>query len=64
MRPTHGQNLVMRFSPKYLAIGQKLNKTVIVLEERSVSTDPFEIFLLSPDPTYMDKISLQKRFIS
>ncbi len=51
------RNFVIRFFPKYIAIGQKLSTTVIVLEGRDISTYPFGFFLLSPGPTYGQNIS-------
>ncbi len=45
------------FFPKYLVIGEKLGKTVIVLEGRPISTYPFEFFLLTSGPIYGQNIS-------
>jgi hypothetical protein len=47
-----GQNFVIRFFPKSLAIGQKSSKTVIALEGKPISAYPFRLFLLSLVPTY------------
>ncbi len=57
MRPTHGQNFVIRFFPKSLAIGQKSSKTVIAMEAKPISTYPFRLFLLSLGPTYGQDIT-------
>jgi hypothetical protein len=57
MRPTNGQNFVIRFFPKYLAVGEKSNKTVIAFEGKRISADPFRPFLLSLGPTYGQDIT-------
>ncbi len=41
MEKTSGRNLVIRFFPKYLAIGQKSSKTVIDLDGKPISAYPF-----------------------
>jgi hypothetical protein len=57
MRPTHGQNFVIRFFPKSLAIGQKSSKTLIALEGKPISVYPFRLFLPSVGPTYGQDIT-------
>ncbi len=57
MRPTHGQNFIIRFFPKYFAIGQESSKTVIALEGKPISAYPFRLFLLSLGPTYGQDIT-------
>jgi hypothetical protein len=52
MDKTSGRNLVIRFFPKYLAIGQKSTKTVLVFEGKPISAYPFRLFLLSLGATY------------
>jgi hypothetical protein len=57
MEKTSGRNIVIRFFPKYLAIGQKSSKTVIALEGKPISANPFRFFLLSLGPTYEQDIT-------
>ncbi len=57
MDKTSDGNFVIRFFPKYLAIGQKSSKTVIALEGKPISAYPFRLFLLSLGPTYGQDIT-------
>jgi hypothetical protein len=57
MDKTSGQNFVIRFFPKYLAISQKSSQTVIALEGKRISANPSRLFLLSLDPTYGQNIT-------
>jgi len=57
MRPTDGQNFVIRFFPKSLAICQKSSKTVIALDGKPISAYPFRLFLLSPGPNHGQDIT-------
>ncbi len=57
MDKTSGRNFIIRFFPKYLAIGQKSNKTVIALEGKPISAYPFRLFLVSLGPTYGQDIT-------
>jgi hypothetical protein len=63
MDKTSGQNFVIRFFPKSLAIDQKSSKTVIALEGNSISAYPLGFFYSRLIPL-MGKISLQNRFLS
>jgi hypothetical protein len=57
MDKTSDRNFVIRFFPKYHAIGQKFNKTVIALEGKPISAYPFRLFLFSLGPTYGQDIT-------
>ncbi len=57
MDKTSGRNFVIRFFPKYLAIGQKSSKMVIALEGKPISAYPFRLFLVSLGPTYGQDIT-------
>ncbi len=57
MDKTSVRNFVIRFFPKYLAIGEKSSKTVIALEGKSISAYTFRLFLLSLGPTYGQDIT-------
>jgi hypothetical protein len=57
MNKISGQNYTIRFFCKYLAIGRKTSKTVIAPEGRPISPYPFELFLVSPGPTYRQNIT-------
>jgi hypothetical protein len=57
MGKTSGRNFVIRFFPKFLAIGQKSSKTVIALEGKPISAYPFRLFLLSLGHTYRQNIT-------
>jgi hypothetical protein len=52
MDNTSGRNFVIRFFPKYFAIGRKSSKTIIALEGKPIGPYPFRLFLLSLGPTY------------
>jgi hypothetical protein len=57
MDQSSGRNFVIRFFPKYLAIGKQSSKTVIALEGKPISAYPFRFFLLSLGPTYGQDIT-------
>jgi hypothetical protein len=57
MEKTSGRNFVIRFFPKYLAIGKKSSKTVIALEGKPISAYPFRLFLLSLGSNYGQDIT-------
>jgi hypothetical protein len=57
MEKTSGRNFIIRFFPKYFAVGQKSSKTVIALEGKPISAYPFSLFLLSLGPTYGQDIT-------
>jgi hypothetical protein len=57
MDKTWGRNSVIRFFPKYFAIGQKSIKMVIALEGKPISAYPFRVFLVALGPTYGQDIT-------
>ncbi len=57
MDKTSGRYFVIRFFPKYLAIGQKSSKTVIAFEGKPISAYPLRLFLLSLGLTYGQDIT-------